>query len=128
VNGTITLIVSLFTLLLVLECAGTYGLQSFKEPKEEAVISFGDMIIENINSEFSWDSWGFCPRAVIVGKSDNGTMIHSTISTDTQGYSCLPNVPAGQCVLKVVIPPAFERVPVKLTNDWNFPNSEFYCM
>ena len=122
-------VVSLFVLLLIIGCAGTTdGLKSLEEPNEKTVMIIGNVIIENIDQEFSWHNWDFSAKVVIVGKSDDGTMNHYTLDTDARGYYCLPNVPAGQYALKAVIIPVFGSMPVKLVNDLADYNLQFYRM
>ena len=110
-------------------CAGTTGgLKILEEPNEGNCIIIGNVIIENINQEFSWTNWDFSSQVVIVGKSSDGTMNHYTVGTDAQGYYCLPNVPEGQYALKAVIIPIFGGMPLKLVNDLTENNSNFYRM
>lgn len=121
--------ISPFLLFLIIRCAGTsQELKFLDEPNEAGVIIIGNVIIENINQQFSFQNWDFPVQVVILGKSDNGIINHHTITTDDLGYYCLPNVPAGQYALKAVIVPMFGSQPIKLVNDLTYNDSEFYRM
>ena len=116
-------------LLLVIGCASTSGgLKNLEEPKEDSVLILGDVLVENIDEDFSFKNWDYSFKVVVVGKSNDGTMNHYTVTTDARGYYCIPNVPAGQYALKAIILFVVGGMPIKLVNDLTDYNSKFYCM
>ena len=122
-------VVFLFSFLVIIECAGpSGGLKFLEEPKEGNVVIIGNVVIENINQEFAFDNWDYSSQVVIMGRTADGTLNHYTVSTDDQGYYCLPNVPAGRYALKAAILPVPGGIPLKLVNDLASRDSEFYRM
>ena len=122
-------VVFLFSLTVIIGCASsTGGLKFLEEPNDGNVVIIGNVIIENINQEFSFDNWDYGSDVVIVGKSADGTINNYTVTTDAFGYYCLQNVPAGSYALKAIIIPVPGGMPVKLVNDLSSRNSEFYRM
>ena len=121
--------VFLFSFLVIIECAGpTGGLKFLEEPNDGNVVIVGNVIIENINQEFSFDNWDYSSQVVIMGKTADGTLNNYTATTDPQGYYCLPNVPPGRYALKAVLLPIPGGTPLKLVNDLDSRDSEFYRM
>jgi len=125
----ITIIFFLLSIFVFIRCAGpAMGLKNLEEPKVNSVIIVGNVIIENINQEFSFENWDYGGQAVIVGIAGGDTITHYTADIDAQGYYCLPNIPSGRYALKAVVLPVPGGVPLKLVNDLSSNNSEFYRM
>ncbi len=121
--------VFLFSLLVIIGCAGSSRVLKFiEEPKEGNVVIIGNVIIENINQEFAFDNWEYGSEVVIVSKTPDGTINHYTVNADAEGYYCLPNVPAGPYAVKAVILPVIGAKPLKLVCDLTSPKLEFYRM
>ena len=121
--------IALFSLFWIIQCAGTTDMgRFFEEPNDDGIIIVGNVIIENIDQEFSFQNWDLGAQVVILGKTDDGTTTHYTVTTDKEGYYFLTNVPAGQYVIKAVILPMFGGQPIKLVNDRNSQDSRFYRM
>ena len=101
--------IALFSLFWIIQCAGTTDMgRFFEEPNDDGIIIVGNVIIENINQEFSFQNWDLGAQVVILGKTDDGTTTHYTVTTDKEGYYFLTNVPAGQYVIKAVYYPCLE--------------------
>ena len=122
-------IVLLFSILVILECAGpSGGLNLLEEAKAGNVIVIGVVIVENINQEFSFQNWDLPLQVVILGQTAEGKINNYTVTTDARGYYCLPNLPEGRYVLKAVILPEPGGMPIKLVNDLASRDSKFYRM
>ena len=124
----IVYVVLFFSLSLVIRCAGTGGLTALEEVIEDNVMIVGNAIVENIDQGFAFDNWDLGFEVVIIGKIADGTLSQYTVPADNRGYYCLQNVPPGQYALKAVIIPVTGGRPLKIVNDLNTFNSEFYRM
>ena len=122
-------VVFLFSLAVIIGCAGPSGdLKFLEEAKENSAMIIGNVIIENIDQEFSFDNWDLSFEVVIIGRTADGTLNHYTVPADNKDYYCLPNVPPGRYALKAVILPVLGGRPLKIVNDLNTYDSEFYRM
>jgi len=125
----IVYVVLLFSLALGIRCAGTSGgLTVLEEAEGNNVMIIGNVIIENIDQEFAFDNWDLSFEVGIIGRTADGTLNYYTVPADNRGYYCLPNVPPGQYALKAVILPVPGGRPLKIVNDLNTFDSEFYRM
>jgi hypothetical protein len=123
------LYLSIILLLTLAMCAGTgKGIKALNEPQDQGVLILGDVIVENINQALPFDTWDFGFDVVIIGRGAGDTLRHYTVTTDTKGYFCLPNVPAGQYALKAVILQVAGGLPVKIVNDLASDSPVFYRM
>ncbi|MBN2410696.1 carboxypeptidase regulatory-like domain-containing protein [candidate division KSB1 bacterium] len=104
------------------------GLQSLEEPVEDNYLIVGNVIVENISQELSWQHWDSPFEVVLLGQCTDGTINHYTVTTDKQGYFCVPNVPEGQYALKAVILPLFGSLPLKIVNNLTSPDSKYNRM
>ena len=125
----IVYVILLFSLSLVIRCASTSGgLTVLDEPMEDNVMIIGNAVIENIDQEFAFDNWDLSFEVVVIGRVADGTLNQYTVPADNRGYYCLPNVPPGQYALKAVVLPVPGGRPLKIVNDLNTFDSEFYRM
>lgn len=115
------------SLLFFFGCAGTgNGIKTLDEPQESGVLFIGNINVENINQGFEFDNWDYPMQVVIVGKGKDDVLKKYTVTTDRKGYFFLPNVPVGQYAIKAVIVPLFGSQPIKLINDLDSYDSQFY--
>lgn len=123
------LVLCVVAVISYMACAGVSGgLKFLPEPESDTVMVLGTVLIENINMPFGFTSWGLPMKVVLVGKTKDGTVNHYTVTTDSYGYYCLPNLPQGQYVLKAVIFQESGTKPEIIVNDWTASNSRFKLM
>jgi hypothetical protein len=128
-SGKVCLLFVAMVSVVIMSCSATVAdLKSFEEPTETGFLIIGDVLIENISQEFPFRNWDLSSEIIIIGKSMDGSTTLYSVTTDMNGYFYLPNVPEGQYDLKAVILKPFGAQPIKLVNDFNEINSEYYRM
>lgn len=123
----IVLLVAILSFCAILGCATmSGGIKSLPAPGEDTVMIMGCILLENVDQNFEFEYFDFPMKVVLLGQTERGVVNHYTISTDRDGYYCLPNVPRGVYILKAVIFQVPGEQSNIIVNDYEYPDSKFY--
>ncbi len=121
--------VSILLIIFISGCATmSGGLKELPEPEPGNVMIVGTILLENIDQPFVFTYFDLPMKVVLLGKSEKGDVTHYIVTTDKDGYFCLPNVPQASYLLKAVIFQEPGKIPNIIANDWEYMDSKYYLM